>query len=358
MGNIIISKLMILIILVLIYFIIAKSFVFMLPFIIGWLISVIIEPMVTFLNKKLKIYRGISSFISVVTFLVIGGLLISSLGGLVISELTKLSDKLPDLSFKANELITYIDKKIQSLFINISPGITTSIGDTLYSFLNSLTKYIGVLATSTVNFVTAIPNFLLFILFSLLSAFFISKDKEKIYEFIRVRIPHKICRNKKIKILKEDLLFAVFGYIKAQFILMTITFTESAIGLTLIGANYAILIALIVSLVDALPVLGSGSIYIPWIIVSLIDKDYNTAVFLLVLYLTITIVRQMLEPKILSSQIGLYPLVTLMSIYIGIRLFGFIGIILGPIIVITILALQKIDILPTWKSNSNSNINK
>lgn len=355
MGNIIISKLMIIIILVLIYFIAAKSIVFMLPFIFGWLISVIIEPMVILLHKKLRLYRGFSSFISVIAFLVIGGLLISSIGGLAISELTKLSDKLPDISEKTNEFITYLDRNFQSLFINISPSLTSSISDTLYSILNSLTKYVGVLATSTINFVTAIPNFLLFIVFTLLSAFFISKDKEKIYRFIGARVPSKLYNSKKVKVLKEDLLFALFGYIRAQLILMTITFTESAIGLSLIGANYAILIALIISFVDALPVLGSGSIYIPWIIIKLIDKDYNTAVFLLILYLTVTIVRQTLEPKILSSQIGLYPLVTLMSIYIGIRIFGFIGIILGPIIVITILALQKIDILPTWNGNGNTN---
>ncbi len=353
MGNIIISKLMIIIILVLIYFVIAKSIVFLLPFIIGWLISIIIEPMVRLLNKKFKIYRGVSSFISIITFVVIGGLLISSLGGLLISELTKLSDKLPDITLRAKDFITYLDEIFQSFYISIFPNVANSISDTLYNFLNSLAKYIGVLATSSINVVTAIPNFLLFVLFTLLSAFFISKDKEKIYKFIRVRIPDKIYKSKKLKILKEDLILALLGYLKAQLILMTITFIQSAIGLTLIGVNYAILIAFIISFVDALPVLGSGSIYIPWIIVKLLTKDYNTAIFLLVLYLIITIVRQTLEPKILSSQIGLYPLVTLISIYLGIRIFGFIGIILGPIIVISVLALQKVGVLPTWKEESD-----
>ncbi|MCG8540710.1 MAG: sporulation integral membrane protein YtvI [Clostridia bacterium] len=353
MGNIIISKLMIIIILVLIYFVIAKSIVFLLPFIIGWLISIIIEPMVRLLNKKFKIYRGVSSFISIITFVVIGGLLISSLGGLLISELTKLSDKFPDITLRTKDFITYLDEIFRLFYISIFPNVANSISDTLYNFLNSLAKYIGVLATSSINVVTAIPNFLLFVLFTLLSAFFISKDKEKIYKFIRVRIPDKIYKSKKLKILKEDLILALLGYLKAQLILMTITFIQSAIGLTLIGVNYAILIAFIISFVDALPVLGSGSIYIPWIIVKLLTKDYNTAIFLLVLYLIITIVRQTLEPKILSSQIGLYPLVTLISIYLGIRIFGFIGIILGPIIVISVLALQKVGVLPTWKEESD-----
>lgn len=354
MNNIVISKLMIIFILVLIYIIIAKSLVLLLPFIFGWIISIIVEPMVVFLNKKLRIYRGISSFISIITFVLVAGLLISSLGGLLISELTKLSNRLPDLSLKANDFISYIDDKFQSFYINIPPNVAKSIYETLHNFLNSLTKHIGVLATSTINFVTAIPNFLLFILFTLLSAFFISKDKEKIYKFIGLHIPNKVFKNNKFKILKEDLVFALLGYIKAQLILMCITFLESAIGLSIIGVNYAILIALVVSLVDALPVLGSGSIYIPWIIVKLLGKDYSAALFLLILYLTVTIVRQTLEPKILSTQIGLYPLVTLMSIYIGIRLFGFIGIILGPIITISILALQKMGIIPSFKKHTNN----
>jgi len=355
MGNIIISKLMTLMVLVLLYFIIAKSMVFMLPFIIGWFISIIIEPIVAFLNRKLKIYRGLASFISVIGFVVVGGLLISLLGGLIISELTKLSNRLPDITLKANDFIKYIDEKFQAFYINIPPDLAASIYNSLYNFLNSLTKYIGVLATSTINFVTAIPNFLLFILFTLLSAFFISKDKAKIYDFIRAHIPKRIYRSNRMKILKEDLLFALFGYFKAQLILMTITFTESAIGLTLIGVNYSILIAIIISFLDALPVLGSGSVYIPWIILKLMDKNYDTAVFLLILYLTITLVRQTLEPKILSTQIGLYPLITLMSIYVGIKIFGFIGIILGPIIVIAILALRKMDIIPAFKNHNNIN---
>lgn len=352
MGNIIISKLMVIIILILIYLIVAKSLVFMLPFIIGWLISVIIEPLVILLNKKLKIYRGIASFISVIAFLVVGGLLISSLGGVLISELTRLSDRLPDITVKTNELITYIDTKLEPFYINILPNTRASISDSLYNLFNSLIRYIGVLGTSTMNFLTAIPNFMLFLLFTLLSAFFISKDKREIYKFIRAHIPDRLLRSEKIKILRDDLLLAILGYIKAQLILMVITFILSVVGLALIGVNYSILIALVISIIDAVPVLGAGSVYIPWIIVKFLQNNYNMAIFLLILYLTVTIVRQTLQPKILSTQIGLYPLVTLMSIYIGIRVFGFFGIILGPLIVISILALQKVGLLPNWNNKN------
>ncbi len=357
MGNIIISKILTLLLIVVFYFAAAKALVYLMPFILGWIISIIIEPMVNFFQKKLKLFRGLSSFISIIIFVAFGGMVITFIGGLIINELTKLTNRLPELSAELNNYVYYILNRFQAFYIDIPGEVTKTLSNSLSNFLNSLTKYIAVFATSTLNFLTAIPNLLLLILFSLISAFFISKDKKKIVRFIRAQIPSSILKSKNIRIIKDDLIFALLGYFKAQLILMSITFVESAVGLSIIGVNYSILIALVISVVDALPVLGSGSIYIPWIISKLIFNNFREALFLFIIYITITLVRQTLEPKILSTQIGLYPLVTLMSVYIGLKLFGFLGIILGPIIVITLIAFQKIGIFPKWKVYNND-INK
>lgn len=350
MTNIVVSKILNIILLVVFYFAFTKLFIYFLPFVFGWIISIIIEPLVSFLQKKMRLFRGLASFISLIVFISLGGLLISFLGSLLIGELTKLVNRLPKISTDLNTYIYYVSSRIEPFFIDIPSNISNSLLSSLESILNSLTKYITVFATSALNFLTAIPNVILSILFSFISAFFISKDKAKIVRFFKAQLPNNFFKNSKTKVIREDLIYAVLGYIKAQLILMSITFVESLIGLTLLGVNYSILIALVVSFVDALPVLGSGSIYIPWIIFKLISRDFNTALFLFILYLIITLVRQTFEPKILSTQIGLYPLVTLMSIYIGLKVFGFIGIILGPIIVITLIALQKIGIIPPFRS--------
>lgn len=349
MNNIIISKLMIIIVIIIIYLILVKSFVLLLPFIIGWLISLIIEPLVNFLHKKIRLYRGLSSFISLIIFIVIGGVLLTLIGNVLISELTKLSNRLPQISKQLDDYIYFIAIRFHPFFIDIPQNLTESIINSLGNILKSLTSYIGIIVTSTFNFLGAIPNIFIFILVSLISAFFISKDKEKIYKFIKLQFPEKILKNDNINIIKNDLFGAILGYVKAQLILMLITFVESLIGLNIIGVSYSILIALGVAILDALPVFGSGSVYIPWAIFKLLTHDYQTALFIFILYIIITLVRQTLEPKILSTQIGLYPLVTLVSIYVGLKIFGFLGIILGPLFVITFIALQKTGLLPKWK---------
>lgn len=351
MGNIILSKLLVIGIIFLLYYAGIKFIIYFLPFILGWLLSILIEPLVSFLHIRMKIFRGFASFLSIILFISGFGLIITLLGGVLFSELTKLSNHLPQLTNQLKHYLIYLTEQFELFYINISPSIMDSLSNALSNILNSLTRFVGFLAASAVNFLTAIPNVFIFIIVTLISAFFISKDKEKIRRFIRTQFPVHLLRHKNIQILKDDLVLALLGYIKAQLILMIITFAVGSIGLYIIGINYAVLISLGVSVLDALPIFGSGSIYIPWIISRLILKDFKLALFLGIVYLSITLTRQTLEPKILGTQIGLYPLVTLMSMYIGLKVLGFSGLILGPIIVISLSTFQKTGLLPKWKSS-------
>ena len=139
--------------------------------------------------------------------------------------------------------------------------------------------------------------------------------------------------------MKNDLLSVVGGYLKAQATLIFICFCELLIGLNLfhfIGLNvqYPLTFAVIICFIDALPILGAGAFMIPWIIITLISKDFHLVIALLILYVIITAVRQLLEPKLYSKNIGVHPLITLLSMYTGLKLAGFIGIIMGPAVVI------------------------
>jgi sporulation integral membrane protein YtvI len=154
----------------------------------------------------------------------------------------------------------------------------------------------------------------------------------------------------KIRTMKEDLFAALVGFIKAQSILISVTFIELLIGYSLIGVKYVFSLALITAVVDALPVLGTGTILIPAAAINLIMGNVPKALAFIALYIVILIVRQFLEPKVVAQSLGLHPLVTLISIYVGLQLFGIIGLFLGPIIVVIIKALQKARILPQWKA--------
>jgi sporulation integral membrane protein YtvI len=213
--------------------------------------------------------------------------------------------------------------------------------------VQSLSNLLTLFLSSLLGFLSGIPSVLVFILVTIISTFFIARDKQMILGFIKAQIPSGMIS--KGKVLKHDLLFALLGYIKAQLILMSITFIECAIGLTIIGIDYSVLIALIASIIDAFPILGTGSVFVPMIIWHLVFGKYKIAVSLAVLYGILIFVRQLLEPKVLGTQIGLYPLVTLMSMYIGLKLFGVLGLIIGPISMIVLITLQKVDVLPKWK---------
>jgi sporulation integral membrane protein YtvI len=129
---------------------------------------------------------------------------------------------------------------------------------------------------------------------------------------------------------------ALFGYIRAQLILMTVTFTQLSIGLWIIGIKNYILLALIISFVDALPVLGTGGIMVPWAAYSFITGNLKIGISLLILYAIVLVVRNLIEPKVLGEQIGMHPLLTLVAMYAGLQILGVAGLIIGPITVLTV----------------------
>lgn len=218
------------------------------------------------------------------------------------------------------------------------------IKNAINNLTDSLSKYIGTAVSQIISLFSTIQSILFATVFFLISAFFFSKDKEKHIEMYHRHVPESIKNNKKLYILKTEVFGAIWGYIKSQLILTSITFVESAIGLFFFGFSYSIFISLIVAVIDIIPVLGAGAVYVPWIIYNVIMGRYKESVILLILYLIITIGRQLLQPKILSSQIGLSPLLTLVSIYLGLKIFGFLGIIIGPLIVIITIAIVKNEI--------------
>ncbi len=323
---------------------------FILPFALAWGISAILEPFVHFLTNRFRLSRNLSSFIAVSVFVLFVGSLIALIGGTVFFQIIKLSQKLPENSQKIYQQGTDLSMKIQKLYTNLPPDIAHSITKEI----NTLTEYFTSLLMKSlslfIELLSALPTLFLFITVTIISTFFMSRDKEKIIAFITAKLPHNALL--KGNALKKTLEFTLLGYIKAQFILMLVTFIASAIGLNIIGIDYFLLIALLASVVDALPMLGTGCIYLPIILWVFLCGEYQKMINLGILYTTIIFIHQLLEPKILGNQIGLYPLVTLMSMYIGFKLFGILGFIIGPVCIMFFISLQNTDILPKSKRHT------
>ncbi|MGB4659575.1 MAG: AI-2E family transporter, partial [Mobilitalea sp.] len=168
----------------------------------------------------------------------------------------------------------------------------------------------------------------------IISSLFFAIDSDKIESYIKMKFPNKIN-----VIVIEAKAFAVnIGpkYVKGYFILMCVTFLELSLGLLLLKVKGSILLAALIAILDILPLIGTGGVVIPWIIISFINGNSSLALGLLVLYLIITIVRNILEPKIVGAQIGLHPLIMLISMFIGAKIFGFSGMIALPVGVVVL----------------------
>ena len=189
------------------------------------------------------------------------------------------------------------------------------------------------------GFSMRIPSFFIALIFTVMLSFFISIHYPTVVSFINTQLPPK----------GKQLLFdfrtifkdTVSKYFKAVAKIMTITCIELCVGLTVLGVENSIGIALVITIFDTLPVLGTGGIVIPWALIELIQGNYPLAIGLAVLYGVVLVVRNIVEPKIVGDQLGLNPVVSLVVIYIGFRIFGVFGMIFMPITVQVLLALHK-----------------
>ncbi len=323
-----------------VYFFVTFAFHYVAPFVIGFLLSVILEPLVKLGNQRLKIPRGIMGFfcIILVIFLVAG--LGSSIYGRIVKEATAFVASVPYYISEVNisleniksnytHVLELIPESLQESVESIGP----SVRDSVLGFVKST---VAILSTS---FVKTVPAVLLNTLLTLISMFFFIKDRQTIANFFLQKSPPSLIRN--FNTVKKGLISALFGYIRAQLILMSISATICITGLVLIKFQFALFVGLIIACVDALPIFGSGFVLWPWALFSAIMGDYGQAIGLMLIYATIIVTRQSLEPKVLGTQIGVYPLVTLMSMFIGLKVFGPLGLFIGPFIVITIKALNQ-----------------
>jgi len=308
---------------------------YLLPFIIGYVISLIIGKPVDFLHSKLKIWRGVCVIfmllLSVSIILTVGTLIVMRLA----REIESFAQRIPEYTAVITDAIDRAQYRFEGLLSDTPYIFGMSINDIVVDFGANLATSLGSFVTQgAFNAATSLPNLILVIVFSVVSAFFFTKDKQVINSILANSLPAGIVRS--MRNFRQGMATAAGGYIKAQLILMSLVTAISFLGLTIIGNQYAIFIGLGIGILDLLPILGAGAVLVPWAIISFINGNVQLGVSLLILYGVCMLTRQSLEPKIVGEQIGVHPLLTLMSLFIGLTLFGPIGIILGPFIAIAI----------------------
>lgn len=323
------------------------------PFIIGWLVAYMLNPLVGLMQYRLKFPRWLSVTVAILLFIgAIGGLItvvviriareMERLAQLIDNNYAKWLENLD--KFRQSELLQGLTNRINALYEGTDYQDTVNLGihSAGQKVAGAIADALQSLAGMIIGFIAALPNLALGIVVAFLAAWFISKDWKRISAWLLSFIPDSMKAS--VDAVWTDLRKALFGFLRAQFILVSITTVFVIIGLLLLRVPYAVTIGLLIGLVDILPYLGTGAVFVPWILYALVEGSYAFAFGLAVLYGIIVIARQLAEPKIYSSSIGLNPLATLIAIFVGLKLFGFFGLIIGPVLLVIAFSLHRADV--------------
>ncbi|MBQ4154610.1 MAG: sporulation integral membrane protein YtvI [Clostridia bacterium] len=339
------------VIIAIIYFTFKFMSAYLLPFVIGILVSFIVQKPVRFINKKTKLPKSLTTIVLVVLsyFAILGVITLIAYG--LYSWLYSLTKFLPGIIPEITSAIKGLGVSLSKLLDNVPQNLISTIQAIPENAISTLTNSLtSVLSSVVTKLAAATPSVLISTIVTVVASCYIAKDYDTIIEFAFKHMPQKVWS---ILIeVKELFTKTIFRLLRGYLLLMIITFVELSIGLALIGHKNFITLAAIISVIDILPVLGTGGVVIPWAIISLLTGDVLKAIFLLLIYVIITVVRNFLEPKVIGEQVGLHPLVTLLSIFVGYRVMGFIGIFLFPITLIVLHDLYKKGTIKFLNSNS------
>lgn len=318
------------------------------PFIIAWILASILNPFVTWANRRAKIHRGIATIISMLTIMSA----VLSLITMIIKQLWyQISGFIGDIPIYTKDIINQLNIMEEQLadVIGILPGsqAITNLDSVVQQFFNSITNIFTPAIETVSGTIAKVPDMVVFIIIMLLSTFFMTKDYYIIKAFIKAQFSDTAIN--RAVVMQKGILQAIGGYIRTQLILMSITFTICLTGLFIFKIEYALVLSVIIAIVDALPVFGSGTILLPWTLYHFVGGNYSMAIGLLSIYGVIFVMRQIMEPKILSTQIGVYALATIIAVYTGYKTIGVLGLIVGPAVVVTLKMLQNVGVLPPFK---------
>ncbi len=308
------------------------------PFAIGYFVYLVLRPIVNKIENKFKIHRGIVSIFCIVIFLSILITVITYLGKSIYDQAQMFlmskyyTDKLLELF---NSTIFNIRLFFTSYTQQFSENLLNTLIKSIYSAMDSFVLYAKDIS---IKIVTSLPSVVVIIIISVISAFFFLKDEAKIKKHYNKFFPYGF--RESVEKIKNSTGLVTIGYIKAQIILSSITFFIAISGLTLLNNKYSVLLATLVAFFDMLPFFGAGFILWPTAVAVFIGGNTTTALLTFVLYGVIFLTRQMLEPRTLGKQISLHPLFTLLGIFVGVKIFGIVGLIVGPLTVVLIKALM------------------
>lgn len=336
------------------------SFIYFYPFLLAFLFSLLFLPFVNFLEDNWRWNRTIASLLVVSSFIII----LLTLFTFLVAELVQglsyfvrvLPNNIEDILLNLQNLLERTIFPIVNHIAQFSSGLdnesSMNIGETIDNLLNQtglqLAHWLQLVLSQLRDFLIAIPHAMTMIFFSLLASFFMTKDWPQIIFWLHKHIPIHLFQftGRIITEWKNGL----GNYMKAQFTLIFITGIIVFIGLVILKVDYVFTIALLIAMVDVLPYVGTGVVFIPWIIFSFFNANWYMTIGLSILFSLIVIQRQISEPRIVAHHLGAPTLIILFTIFACYQFFGFIGMLFGPLVLILSQSLARAGVIDEIKT--------
>ncbi len=350
------------------------------PILFAFVIAVILQRPKNFLLKKTALKKGFASTLCVFGLLFAAGAVMVLIGVRAAEEVKGFINYVILQFQNIDSVINTVETSVLSFVGRLPDFISENITESISTIFTQLREFVagtntqlpeqitGGLSdsfslswittpiTGVISTASRIPSILIGIVVTIVCACFMTADYDLISGFVYCQFP--VEKRKDVTRAKQLLKLNLGKMAKAYALIMLVTFTEVFIGLTvlqLIGifqSSYIAVIAVVTAIVDVIPVLGTGTIVLPWAAYSLIVGDYGMAIGLIILYVTVTVIRQIVEPKLVAGQLGLPPFVTLIAMYLGLKIFGVLGVFVLPIVIIMLKLLNDEGIINLWRSPS------
>ena len=329
------------------YFLLGKIIPFLMPFMFALLCAFFISPVVNRMEKRLRIPRKLSS---VVVILLVAGLLVALLAAVAVKAYNAAEELVYGMIGNGAEFegLRIISDEFNRIF-----GAHIDLAE---SFKNLIAPAAQALVGLIKPIATGAPQFFVSVIVFILATHFFVSDRERIFEFFDKWTKGSFTRFVgRIENISKD---SIVRYIRAQAILMTVTFVELLIGFTVLrvfgvlNLSYTFGVCFGIALLDALPIFGTGGVMVPWAVYAVISGDFVLAACLLAIYAVCFTVRQLLEPKVLGESLGIHPLITLLAMFVGLRSIGIPGLIFFPLAIVLCIQLVKIGVFGDSAENT------
>lgn len=304
------------------------AFEYLVPTCMPVILGILVAWLVVSVSRKLRFpNRLFRIFLSLMIYGLIG-LLVGILAVRAISGITGLINWLPEVyEMKLQPFVMLCSAWVRETIARLNPAMLSALETVLSGLTSALESLFSGISKQAMNLVsgiaTGVPSLVLSILAMIFSTIFVVADYERIAAFAGEHVP--LGMKKLLKKLKSYLKDTLFVVIRSYAAIMVLTFTELSVLFGIFGIEKPLLKAGLIAVFDVMPILGTGGIMIPWFVTSLVLGYTRLGIALMIIYIIVTVVRNYVEPKIVGTQLGLHPIITLVAMFVGLRVFGFWG---------------------------------